>query len=110
MPPKTVKEFFATLAGRLDPAAAAGLTACYQFDLEGPEGGHYVLSIQDGTGTVQEGRHPSPDVTLSLSGADCMGILEGRLDGMTVAMSGRLKLSGDLTLAIRLKSLFPTVR
>ena len=110
MKPTTVKEFFETLAGRLDPDAASGLTASYQFDLDGPEGGQYVLSIQAGTGTVREGRHPAPDVTLTLSGADCIGILEGRLDGMSVAMSGRLKLSGDLTLAIRLKTLFPTVR
>lgn len=110
MKPKTVKEFFETLAHRLDAKAAADLTAAYQFDLSGPQGGRYVLSVKDRACTVQEGTHPSPDVTLSLSDTDCMGILEGRLDGMSVAMSGRLKVSGDLTLAIRLKTLFPTVR
>lgn len=110
MKPATVKEFFETLAQRLDPDAAAGVTASYQFDLSGPQGGQYVLSIQDGACAVREGTHPSPDVTLSLSDTDCVGILEGRLDGMSVAMSGRLKLSGDLTLAIQLKTLFPTVR
>jgi putative sterol carrier protein len=106
----TVKEFFETLPSQLDAAAASRVSAVYQFDLSGPEGGKYVLSIQNGACTVRSGDHPSPDVTLTLSGEDCMGILAGRLEGMSVAMSGRLKVSGDLTLAIQLKSLFPTVR
>jgi putative sterol carrier protein len=45
-----------------------------------------------------------------MSGADCLGILEGRLDGPSVALSGRLRISGDLGLAIQLKVLFPSVR
>nr|MBI3612834.1 SCP2 sterol-binding domain-containing protein [Nitrospirota bacterium] len=110
MQPRTTKEFFDTLPQRLDVDAAEGVAAVYQFDLSGPQGGQYILSIKDSACQVQEGVHPGPDVTLALSGEDCVGILAGRLDGMQVAMTGRLQISGDLTLAIQLKSLFPTVR
>ncbi|MBI4402506.1 MAG: SCP2 sterol-binding domain-containing protein, partial [Nitrospirae bacterium] len=48
-------------------------------------------------------------VTFSMSGEDCLGVLSGRLDGPSVFMSGRLRVSGDLGLAIQLKTLFPSV-
>ncbi len=110
MRPGSVKEFFRDLPAKLDAEAADGVEAVYQFDLSGPEGGQYHLTIKDGACSVREGVHQNPQVTLSLSGADCLGILEGRLDGMSVALSGRLRVAGDLVLAIQLKSLFPSVR
>ena len=110
MRPGSVKEFFRALPTKLDAEAAEGIEAVYQFDLSGPEGGQYHLTIKDGGCSVQEGVYPDPQVTLSLSGADCLGILEGKLDGPSVALSGRLRVAGDLVLAIRLKTLFPSVR
>ena len=104
MQPRTTKAFFDTLAQQLDAAAAEGFAAVYQFDLSGPQGGRYVVSIADGACQVTEGTHPAPQVTLALPGEDCIGILEGTKDPMQVAMSGRLQVSGDLTLAFRLNS------
>lgn len=108
--PGSVKEFFRDLPAKLDAEAAEDVDAVYQFDLSGSEGGQYHLTIKDGACSVQEGVHPDPQVTLSMSGTDCLGILEGRLDGPSVALSGRLRVAGDLVLAIRLKSLFPSIR
>lgn len=98
------------LPGKLDAEAAEGLAAVFQFDLSGPEGGQYQLVVQDGACSVQEGVHPDPHVTFSMSGEDCLGVLSGRLDGPSVFLSGRLRVSGDLGLAIQLRTLFPTVR
>jgi putative sterol carrier protein len=44
-----------------------------------------------------------------MTGEDCIKILKGQLSGTAVAMSGRLKISGDIGLAMQLKALFPTV-
>ncbi|MEW6543484.1 MAG: SCP2 sterol-binding domain-containing protein [Nitrospirota bacterium] len=110
MQPQTVKEFFRLLPEKLDAEAAEGVSAVYQFDLSGPDGGQYHLTIKDGACSVQEGIHPAPHVTFSMSGEDCLGVLGGRLDGPSVFLSGRLRISGDLGLAIQLKSLFPSVR
>lgn len=109
MKPRSVKEFFQVLPGKLDAEAAEGLDAVFQFDLSGPEGGQYQLVVQDGACSVREGVHPDPHVTFSMSGEDCLGVLSGRLDGPSVFMSGRLRVSGDLGLAIQLKTLFPSV-
>jgi putative sterol carrier protein len=42
-------------------------------------------------------------------GEDCIRILNGELSGQAVVMSGRLRISGDIGLAMQLKALFPTV-
>ncbi len=110
MKAQSLKEFFDGLPGKFDAEAAEGLDAIYQFDLTGPEGCQYHVVVQAGTCSVQEGTHPEPHVTFAMSGDDCLGVLSGRLDGPSVAMSGRLQISGDFGLALQLKSLFPSIR
>ncbi len=110
MKPQTVKEFFDALPSQFDAEAAEGLAAVYQFDLSGPQGGQYYVEIQDGVCAVSPGVHPEPHVVFSMSDEDCLQILHGQLDGASVAMSGRLRISGDIGLALYLKTLFPTVR
>ncbi|HJU03758.1 MAG TPA: SCP2 sterol-binding domain-containing protein [Nitrospiraceae bacterium] len=105
----SVKEFFRKLPEKFDAEAAEGLTVVYQFDLSGPQGGQYNLVVEEGICTISEGSHPDPHVIFSMSGEDCLGVLSGRLDGQSVFMSGRLRVSGDFGLAVQLKSLFPSV-
>ena len=109
MKPTTVKEFFQLLPGRLDSDAAEDLDAVYQFDLSGSQGGQYILTIREGACQVAEGMHANPHVVLSMAGEDCIKILKGQLNGPAVAMSGRLKISGDIGLAMQLKALFPSL-
>ena len=104
-----IQRFFQSLPGSLDKEAAEDLEATYQFDLSGPQGGQYVLTIRDGGCTVSEGTHADPHVTLSMAAEDCMKVLSGQLSGPAVMMSGRLRISGDVGLALQLKSLFPSI-
>ncbi len=104
-----VHEFFRGLPSKLDPEAAAGLDAVFQFDLTGPQGGQYHVIVQDGACLVREGTHPEPHVVFSMTDEDCLGVLSGRLDGPSVFLAGRLRVEGDLGLALQLKALFPSV-
>lgn len=106
----TVKEFFLQLPGALDRDAAEAVEAVYQFDLSGPQGGQYVVTIRNGGCVVEEGTHADPHVTLSMAGEDCVRVLNGQLSGSAVLMSGRLRVTGDLGLAMQLPVLFPAVR
>lgn len=110
MNPTTVKEFLQLLPGRLNSDAAEDLDVVYQFDLSGAQGGQYILTIREGACQVAEGMHADPHVVLSMAGEDCIKILKGQLSGPAVAMSGRLKISGDIGLAMQLKALFPTIK
>ena len=109
MNPTTVKEFFQLLPSRLDSDAAQDLDAIYQFDLSGVQGGQYILAIREGACQVTEGIHGEPHVVFSMAGEDCIKVLNGQLSGTAAAMSGRLKISGDIGLALHLKALFPSL-
>ena len=109
MNPTTVKEFFQLLPDQLDSDAAEDLDAVYQFDLSGAQGGQYILTIREGACQVTEGTHVDPHVVFSMPGEDCIKVLNGQLSGTAAAMSGRLKISGDIGLAMQLKALFPTL-
>jgi putative sterol carrier protein len=109
MRPTTVKELFQALPSKLDKEAAEDLDAVYQFDLSGSQGGQYQLLVQNGACVVKEGTHANPHVTLSVDGEDCLKLLNGQLSGQAIFMSGRLQISGDLGLAMQLKSLFPSL-
>lgn len=109
MKPGTVKEFFLSLPGKFDAEAAEDLDAVYQFELSGAEGGLYVLIVRDGICHVSEGTYDDPHVILSMEGEDCMKVLNGEISAPAAAMSGRIKISGDIGLAMQLKALFPTI-
>ena len=110
MNPTTVKEFFQLLPSLLDSDAAEDLDAVYQFDLSGAQGGQYILTIRDGACQIAEGKHAAPHIVLSMAGEDCIKIMKGQLNGPAAAMSGRVKVSGDIGLAMQLKALFPTIK
>ena len=105
----SVNVFFQSLPDKLDVDAAEDVDAVYQFDLSGTQGGHYVVTVKGGVCNVTVGTHDDPHVTLSMAGEDCVKVLNGELSGSAAAMSGRIKISGDLGLALHLKALFPTV-
>jgi putative sterol carrier protein len=107
MPPMSAREYMPLIQTRFDPSAAEGLAAVYQFELSGSPGGQYHLVVENGTCAALEGRHPQPSVTFSLSETDCIGLFEGHLDGPSLYLSGRLIVTGDLGLALRLAMLFP---
>lgn len=101
------KDIFGELQSRLDanPAKLAGIKAVYQFDIGGADPGAYYIEIADGKGKVSEGTHASPNITLSLSSQDWADMVAGKLDGTAAFMTGKLKLKGDIGLAMRLQSL-----
>ncbi len=101
-----VSDIFAQMPGRLDPEAAAGLDAVIQFDLSGDGGGVWHCAISGGACAVGEGAHEAPTMTVSMEAADYVELTAGRLDGMTAFMGGRLRIAGDMGLAMKMQNLF----
>ena len=103
----STKDLFNDLQGRLDanPAKIAGMRAVYQFDIGGADPGNFNVAIADGKGVVTEGTHASPSITLSMASTDFAEMVTGKLDGTAAFMTGKLKLKGDIGLAMRLQSL-----
>jgi len=101
-----IETIFAQLPERLNPTAAQGLDAVIQYDLSGEDGGQYYAIIANGACEVNEGRHDSPTLTVSMAASDFVDMIQGRLDGMSAFMSGKLRISGDMGLAMKLQTLF----
>jgi putative sterol carrier protein len=102
----TVKETFEAMPGRFRPDRAQGVKAQIQYDITGEGGGVYHADIADGACAVREGPAASPTLTLTMSAADWLDMLAGKLNGQAAFMSGRLRIKGDMGLAMRLAGLF----
>ena len=104
----TVKEIFAEMPNRFNAAAAKGMNSVIQFNLsgDGDNAGQYHTIIKDGTLEVKEGVHPSPSMTMTMAGTDYVDMTTGKLNGQMAFMSGKLKIAGDMGLAMKMQSLF----
>jgi putative sterol carrier protein len=54
----------------------------------------------------KDGQHPSPSITLTMQQQDFLDMINGKLNGQMAFMSGRLKIAGDMGLALKLQGLF----
>ncbi|HZP44326.1 MAG TPA: SCP2 sterol-binding domain-containing protein [Candidatus Binataceae bacterium] len=104
--PSSCKEVFEQMPSRLNKDAAKGLNAVYQFDLSGDGGGKWAVLINNEQCQVQEGAHPSPNITISMAAKDYLDMIAGKLNGQMAFMTGKLRIAGDMGLALRLQNLF----
>lgn len=102
----TVKETFDLMGGRFRADKAAGTNAVIQYDVSGDDGGTWHAIIKDGTCTVNTGAAASPNLTLQIAGQDWLDMLSGKQSGQMLFMSGKLKVKGDMGLAMKLGSMF----
>ena len=102
----TVKETFDGMAGRFKPERAAGTNAVVQYDISGEGGGTWNAVIKDGACAVAEGPGTNPALTLQMSAQDWLDMTSGKQSGQMLFMSGKLKLKGDMGLAMKLGSMF----
>jgi putative sterol carrier protein len=104
--PTSCKQAFEQMPHRFKKDAAQGLNAAYQFDLSGEGGGKWQVLINGDKCEVKEGSHPSPNITISMSAGDYLDTVTGKLNPQMAFMSGKLRISGDMSLALRLQNLF----
>ncbi len=88
-----------------DASKMKGVSAVYQFDLSGDNGGVFHAVVDDGKATVVEGAHDSPNITISMAADDFDAMLDGKLNATSAFMAGKLKVKGDMSLAMKLQSL-----
>jgi putative sterol carrier protein len=102
----TVAELLEKMPAALLPEKAAGVDAVVQFKFTGEQAGDWYVTIKDSQCTVNQGIDPSPKLTLSAAGTDAVKVLTGEMDGMQAFMQGKLRLTGDMSLAMKLLSMF----
>jgi putative sterol carrier protein len=102
----TVAHWFASLPTILKADKAAGLNAVYGFKLSGDGGGDWAVTIADQKCSVKQGAPDKADVTITAAASDWMDIITGKAQAITLYMSGKLSVDGDLNLARQFTGLF----
>ncbi len=97
------REFFETLASRVDASKTAGMNNSYVFDIEGV--GKWKVDVQDGSVNVTEGVEEG-DVTITASEETFDKIVSGEQNATSAYMTGKLKVKGDMGAAMKLQKLF----
>ena len=101
----TVNEVFSEIDTRLkaDPAKVQDMNAEYKFDLSGDQSGEYHIVCKPGQVGAGTGAPENPNITISMAGNDFVDLATGKLDGTMAFMSGKLKIKGDMGLAMKLQ-------
>jgi predicted lipid carrier protein YhbT len=98
----TADELFASLPERFRSERAGDLRATYVFELEGEGGGSWTVRVADGSLSVDESASEA-DVTVCAKAGDWIAIVEGRMDPQLAYLTKRLRVTGNLQLALRLR-------
>jgi putative sterol carrier protein len=103
----TPDDIFTEINNRLqaDPSKAGSNNAAYQFDLTGDSGGQYHIVFGDGRGEAGSGAVDNPNITITMAANDMVDMVSGKLDPTMAFMSGKLKVKGDMGLAMKLQTL-----
>jgi putative sterol carrier protein len=106
----TVAEIFEAMPAVFNPAAAVGLNKTLQWNITGEQAGVYAFRIHDGVCEPIPGGVEKPDVTFTIKDQDWIQLIEGTLDAQNAFFTGKLKVVGDMGLALRVPQLFPAQR
>jgi putative sterol carrier protein len=87
------------------PDVVSKINAVYQFNISGPGGGSWSVDCTQPGGQVQAGTAPSPRCTVAAVDQDFLAIVNGKLNAQMAFMSGKLKIQGDMGLALKLQQI-----
>ncbi|WP_232699354.1 SCP2 sterol-binding domain-containing protein [Brevibacillus daliensis] len=103
-----VKQALEQLVAKINgnPEVIKGWDVIYQFDISGENGGTFQARFQDEKAEIVEGTPFEPQCTLQLSDQNFIKLINNQLNPTTAFMTGKLKVKGDVSLALKLKGLF----
>jgi predicted enzyme related to lactoylglutathione lyase len=98
----TPRELFSRLPGRLDPEGLKTIRGVLQYHLSGPDGGDWHVVFDGESVRCLEGTHETPDVTLVMRDSDYVELALGRIAGPVAVAQGKLRITGDFQLPLRM--------
>ena len=94
------------IAGRKELLSSIG--AVYKFALEGDDGSTYLVDLKQAL-TVTEADGPAA-CTIRMTATDFADLFEGRANGQALFFGGKLRVEGDMGLALKLQALTDIVK
>jgi hypothetical protein len=104
--PRSLADALQWLRSSFHPERSRGLDVAYGFELTGSAGGGLWARVTNGELATGVGSVESPDVVFRLPASDFFGVLAGTVNPDLLFMEQKLAVEGDLSLALKLRSLF----
>ncbi|XP_038127939.1 hydroxysteroid dehydrogenase-like protein 2 [Cyprinodon tularosa] len=101
-----IESTFDVIRGVLNEDVVKSTQGIYRFDLSGEHSGVWFLDLKSGSGSAGKGEPPvKADVVMTMDSSDFTKMFSGKLKPTMAFMSGKLRIKGDMTLAIKLEKL-----
>lgn len=97
---------FAGMPYALRPERARGVRAVYLFEIEGEGAQSWTLRVADGACETAAGRPDRYDVRIACDAGTFLDLATGVVRPGEAFVDGRLRVSGDLALAMRVSKMF----
>ncbi|NXY31775.1 HSDL2 protein, partial [Pomatorhinus ruficollis] len=105
-PSGPVAETFRVIRGVVTEEYVRSTQGVFQFDLSGDGGGTWYIDLKTKGGSAGFGKPPvAADVVMSMSSADFVKMFTGKLKPTLAFMSGKLRIKGNMALAIKLEKM-----
>jgi putative sterol carrier protein len=98
------------MASTFNAQAAGNLKATIQFEIIGKQTGNWFFLIKNGECIYNEGKAESPTLTIKTPSEVWLAIANKEIDGQQAFMEGKYTVVGDMTILMRMKSLFGSAK
>ena len=98
------------MAATFNSQTAGNLKATIQFEVTGKQAGNWFLSIENGKCTFHEGKVNDPNLTIQTPSEVWLAIANKEMDGQQAFVEGKYTATGDMSLLMRMRSLFGSER
>lgn len=88
------------------PDKAKEVGAVYVFKITGEGGGEWTVDLKSDSPGITKGVQPGANCTIEVANADFVDMLQNPAKGMQLFMQGKLRVTGDPMLAMKLQKLF----
>lgn len=89
------------------PDVPKSVDAVYLFDLSGPGGGVFTVTVREGECRIKVGRtEDEPDVVYEMAADTWLAMTQGKATGDEAVLLGKLRIRGDVTLGRKFNELF----
>ena len=106
MPPTITELMTETIKSAFVPGKAAGVDTVVQFKFTGSQASEWYVIIKDQKFESVQGTHPNPKMTMTVDSEDYIKISTGELDATMAFMKGKVKVSGDMGVALGMGKYF----
>ncbi len=104
---ETAKQVFETVMPeklKAKPELIEQINASYKFEITGDAGGIWIVDLTEAGGKISEG-DAEASCTITMVDSDFVDMMNGTLNAQMAFMGGKLKVAGDMNLAMKLQAL-----